>query len=97
MVTICRRPTYVVPQTHNRTMPSLLAQVPVALTATFACLPQHHRLCARRLARNAAQDDWHATHQDAGCPATGPNRLSQRCVGLQDHAQVAWPALPRTA
>src|SRR6516162_9100209 len=54
-------------------------------------------LCTRRPARDAAQDDPHATHQDPGCLATGPNRLSQRWVGLSDHAQVTWPALPRTA
>src|SRR5437764_4988515 len=41
---------------------------------TIVCAPH-------RAARDAAQDDPHATHQDAGCLATRPNRLSQRCVG----------------
>ena len=53
--------------------------------------PQHHRLRARRTPRGAAQDDPHAAHPDAGRLAAGPDRLPQRGVCLQDHAQVAWP------
>jgi hypothetical protein len=59
-----------------------------AVAARRVALQMIHNtiVCAPDDLRETAQDDSHATHQDAGCLATGPNRLSQRCVGLQDHA-----------
>ena len=57
----------------------------------------HNTIVAPRRTRGAAQHNSHAAHPVAGCLPAGSDRLPPRGVGRQDHAQVAGPALPRTA
>ena len=52
--------------------------------------PQHHRLRARRVAGDAAPDDPHAAHPDAGRLAAGPDGLPQRGFRLPDRAHARW-------